>query len=60
MLAHFQTLFGRSNRDAFGKNEGKIHEAGCVKTLFFVNMKVGILQFHYELTSSQIIFRDLK
>ena len=29
-----QTLFGRSNRDAFLENEGKIHERRCVKQLF--------------------------
>ena len=27
MLAHFERLFGRSNRDVFLENEGK----GCVK-----------------------------
>ena len=35
MLADFQSLFGRSNRDNFSRNEGKIHEVGCVKELFF-------------------------
>ena len=34
VLAHFQRLFGRSNRDVFLENEGKIHEGGCVKELF--------------------------
>ena len=28
--AHFQTPFGRSNCDAFGENEDKIHERGDV------------------------------
>ena len=51
VLAHFQSLFGRSNRDAFWENEGKIHEGGCVKD-FFVNLQVGISQLHVELTSS--------
>ena len=27
---------------------------------FFVNLQVDILQLHYELTSSQIVFKDLK
>ena len=31
LLAHFQSLFGRSNRDAFLENEGKIHEGGHIK-----------------------------
>ena len=26
VLAHFQSLFGRSNHDAFLENEGKTHE----------------------------------
>ena len=34
VLEHFQSLFGRSNRDAFWENEGKIHEGGCVKEFF--------------------------
>ena len=34
LLAHFQRFFGRSNRDVFLENEGKIHEGGCVKELF--------------------------
>ena len=34
VLADFQTLFGRSNRDSFWENEGQIHESGCVKELF--------------------------
>ena len=29
-----RTLFGRSNRDAFWENEGKIHERECVKEFF--------------------------
>ena len=29
-----RTLFGGSNRDAFGENEGKIHERECVKEIF--------------------------
>ena len=60
MLAHFQSLFGRtatflgrSNRDAFWENEGKIHERMCER-VFFVNFQAGISQFYYRLTSSQI------
>ena len=34
MLAHFQSLFERSNRDAFWENESKIHEGRCVKEFF--------------------------
>ena len=60
VLAHFQNLFGRSNRDAFWENEDKIHKGGCVKEIFFVNLQVGISQLHYEVTSSQIILRDFK
>ena len=58
-LAHFQSLFGRSNREAFSENEGKIHEGGCVKEIFG-NLQVGISQLRYRLTSSQIVFRDFK
>ena len=35
MLAHFQGLFGRSNRDVFLENEGKVYEGGCVRKSFF-------------------------
>ena len=41
---HFQSLFGRSNRDGFLENENKI--------------QVDVSQLHYELTSSQIILID--
>ena len=41
----FKASFGRSNRDAFLKYEGKIHEERYVK-LFFVNLQVGISQLH--------------
>ena len=58
-LAHFQTLFGKGNRDAFWENEGKIHERMCERVLF-VNLQAGISQLHYRLTSSQIVFRDFK
>ena len=34
VLAHLQSLFGRSNRDAFLENEGKILEEGCLKEFF--------------------------
>ena len=34
VLANFQRLFRRSDRDVFLENEGKIHEGGCVKELF--------------------------
>ena len=50
MLAHSQRLFGRSNRDVFLENEGKIYEGGCVKELFFVNLQVGISELHLGLT----------
>ena len=59
LVAQFQSLFGRSNRDAFLDNEGKIHEGRYVKR-FFVNLQIGISQLHYKLTSSQIIFEDFK
>ena len=55
-LAHFQSLFGRSIRDALWENEGKAHEEVACKS-FFVNLQVGISQLHYELTNSQI-FKD--
>ena len=35
LLAHFQSFFGRSNRDAFLENEAKIHEGEYVKEFFF-------------------------
>ena len=31
ILAYFQNLFGRSNREAFLENEGKPHERGYMK-----------------------------
>ena len=34
VLAHFQSLFERSNRDAFWENESKIHERGRMKEFF--------------------------
>ena len=34
VLAHFQSLFRRSNRDAFWENEGEIREGRCVKKFF--------------------------
>ena len=42
MLAHFQSLSGRSNCDAFRENEGKIHEGACVKKSYFMNLQVVI------------------
>ena len=54
VLAHFQRLFGRSNRHIFLENE-----EGCVK-VFLVKLHVGISQLHYRLIYSPIIFRDLK
>ena len=33
-INYTRTLFGRSNRDVFWENEGKIHEYECVKELF--------------------------
>ena len=38
VLANFQSLFRRSDPDAFWENEGKIHERRCVKEFFFVNL----------------------
>ena len=35
VIAHFQSLFERSNRDAFWETEGKMHEGECVKEVFF-------------------------
>ena len=55
-----QSLFGKSNRDTFWENEGKIYEGGCVKEFFLINLQVGVSQLNYELTSSQIIFRYFK
>ena len=34
VLAHFQSLFGKSNHDAFWENAAKIHKRGCVKEFF--------------------------
>ena len=48
VLTHFQSLFVRSNPNAFWDNEGKINEEECVK----VNLYVGISQLDYEFTSS--------
>ena len=48
LLAHFQRLLGRRNRDAFFQNEGKIHEGGYVVKVFFVSLQVGTLHLHYE------------
>ena len=59
LLAQFQNLIGRSNRDAFLENRGKIHEGRDVK-LFFVKLQFGISQLHYKLTSSMIIVKDFK
>ena len=45
VLAHFQSLFGRSNRhllwenDVFWENEGKMDDGVCVKEFFFVNLQ---------------------
>ena len=46
--------------DAFWENEGKIHDGGCVKELFFIKLRVGISQLHNRLTSLQTVFRDFK
>ena len=53
VLAHFQSLFGRINRDALWKNEGKLHEGRCM-SVFFVNFQVAVSQLHYRITSSEI------
>ena len=60
VLSHFEVLFGRSNLDVFWENEGKIHDGGCLKELFFIKLKVGILQLHNRLTSLQTVFMDFK
>ena len=57
---HFQSLFRRSNCDVSWKNEGKIHEGGCMNEFSFVNLQVGISQLHYRVTSSQAILRNFK
>ena len=57
VLAQFQNLLGRSNRDEFWENDDEIHGGGCV---FFVNLQFAISQFHYWLTSWQTIFRDFE
>ena len=46
--------------DAFWENEGKIHDGGCVKKLFFIKLQVGISQLHNRLTSLQTVLRDFK
>ena len=46
VLAHFQSLAKYMKEDVWKS--------------FFVNLQVSILQLHYRLTSSQIIFRDFK
>ena len=45
VLAHFQRLFGRSNRDAFLENEGKIHEGGYVKEFFSLTCRLASRNF---------------
>ena len=59
MLAHFQNPFGRSNRDAFSENEGKIHEGGCVKK-FFCKLACWHRATSWKINSPQIIFRDFE
>ena len=54
-----QSFFGRSNCDAFWENEDKIHEGGCVKEFFFVNLQAGIsstsFQINFFTTFSDIL-----
>ena len=45
LLAHFQRLFERSNRDVFLENEGQIHEGGCVKELFSLTCRLASRNF---------------
>ena len=33
-LAHFQSIFGRSNLDVFWENQRKMHEGECGKEFF--------------------------
>ena len=58
--SHLKSLFGRSNHDALLENEGKIQEGGYEKEFLSINLQVGISRLHYELTSSQTIFKDFK
>ena len=48
MLAHFQRLFGRYNRDVFSENEGKIHEGGCVEELFSWTCRLASCNFNID------------
>ena len=45
MLAHFQRLLGRNNRDVFLENEGKIHEGGYVKEFFSLTCRLASRNF---------------
>ena len=45
VFAQFQRLFGRSNRDVFLQNEGKIHEGGCVKEFFSLTCRLASRNF---------------
>ena len=45
VLAHFQRLLGRNNRDVFLENEGKIHEGGYVKEFFSLTCRLASRNF---------------
>ena len=60
VFVHFQSLFGRSNRNAFLVNADKIHEGRCVKEFFSQTCRLAFSQRHYRLTFSQIVFKDFK
>ena len=44
----------------FEKMKAKNMKNDMWKSFFFLNLQFGILQLHYRLTSSQIVFRDIK
>ena len=49
VLAYFQSLFRKSNRDEIWENEGK-YMNGMYERVFSVKFQVGVSQFLYELT----------
>ena len=59
VLAHFQSLFEKSSRVYSDKIKAKCMNEDVRKS-FSVNLKVGISQLNYRLTSSQTAFRDFK
>ena len=55
----FIVYLKRENRP-LQKTRFSVKTGGYVKEFFFVNLQVGISQLHFELTTSQIIFKDFK